>query len=370
MNPLQKLASYGQAIWLDYFHRKLLDAELADLIEQDGLKGLTSNPKIFGQAFAETESYQKDIQLRAGQVTTSKELYEVLAVRDLQQAADIFRPLFDSTDGWHGFVSLEVDPRLAHDTEATVREARRLYQQMGRPNVFIKVPATDEGVPAIERLISEGVNVNVTLLFGLPRYHQVAEAFMTGLENRASRGESIDRVRSVASFFLSRIDSKVDTRLQEISKRGGDRAQLAKRLFGEVALASARLAYQNYTDLVRSERWQALLDKGARPQWLLWGSTSTKNPDFDELKYVEALIGPETVDTVPPKTLALYRERGTPKPQLPGGAERSQVVLEQLAQLGIDIDVVTAKLEAEGVEKFVRPFDELLRQLERQLKAA
>ena len=370
MNPTRALGEYGQALWLDYFDRGLLSAELEHLIKEDGLKGLTSNPAIFKQAIADAHQYDHDLHERAREASSAKDLYELLAVRDMRLAADIFRPLYERTAGWDGWVSLEVDPRLAYDTADTVREARRLWRHLSRPNVFIKIPATSEGLSAIEQLISEGINVNVTLLFGLARYRQVANAFMAGLEQRVNRGDAIDQVRSVASFFLSRIDSRIDPLLQQIVQGGGDRGRLAKQLYGEVAVASAKMAYQTYRELVATPRWRSLSERGARAQWLLWGSTSVKNPSFDELKYVESLIGPETINTMPPSTLNAYRARGVPENRLSEGAERAQVVLEQLAQLGVSSDSMSTELESEGVEKFRKPFDELLVKLERVLEAA
>lgn len=371
LNPLRRIEDEGQAIWLDDYDHELLDGRLEQLIEQDGLKGLTSNPAIFQKAMAKMhDAGLSELKQEATKARSPKQLYEAVAVRQLQAVADKFRPLHDATDGWHGWVSLEVDPGLAFDSERTQSEARRLHAELARPNTFIKVPATREGLLAIVELISEGINVNVTLLFGLPRYRSVLEAYMTGLEKRLARGLPIDRVQSVASFFLSRIDSLVDPRLQDLVKRGGTRAVLAKQLYGSVALASAKLAYAHYQDNLQSARWQALAKNGARAQWLLWGSTSTKNPNFDELKYVEPLIGPETINTMPPHTLDIYRRRGQPANRLGQGTNEARETLEQLTQLGIDIDEVTEKLEAQGVEKFAKPFDDLLAQLRRYLQAA
>lgn len=370
MNPLRTLGSLGQSVWLDHFEHDLLDGELANLIEHDGLKGLTSNPSIFQKALSKQEDYAEEIRAQAKHAREPKKLYERLAVREMQAAADQFRPLFDTTQHWHGWVSLEVDPRLAYDTAATIDEARRLHEALARPNVFIKVPATAEGLPAIEELIAAGIPVNVTLLFGIPRYVEVADAFMRGLESRAANGGAIDEVRSVASFFLSRIDSKVDPLLQGIIKRGGAHADLAEQLYGQVALASAKLARRAYDRTIESVRWRTLAEKGARAQWLLWGSTSTKNPSFDELKYIEPLIGPETVNTMPPQTLAAYREHGSPAMRLYEGVENAELTLQNLALLGIDIQEITQKLEDEGVQKFIQPFESLLGELEQLLRAA
>lgn len=370
MNALRTLGSLGQALWLDYFEHDLLKGELARLIERDGLKGLTSNPSIFQKALSKQEDYADEIRAQAKRAHTPKELYESLAVQEMQAAADQFRPLFDSTRGWHGWVSLEVDPRLAYDSAATVEEARRLHLAVARPNVFIKVPATAEGLPAIEQLIAAGIPVNVTLLFGIPRYVEVADAFMRGLERRAGKGSEIAEVRSVASFFLSRIDSMVDPLLQGIVKQGATHADLAEQLYGEIAIASAKLARRAYNRTIETERWRTLARKGARSQWLLWGSTSTKNPSFDDLKYVEPLIGPETINTMPPHTLAAYREHGSPALRLSEGFERAELTLQNLALLGIEIEEITQKLEDEGVQKFIQPFEALLGELEQLLRAA
>ena len=367
MNPIKRIETFGQAIWLDHYDRSLLYGKLERYIAEDGLKGLTSNPTILSQALTPLAAGD-EIRRHARGLGSAKSLYEVLALRELRAAADQFRPLFDTTDGWHGWVSLEVDPRLAYDTRATVSEATRLFAEFERPNVFVKVPATLESLPAISELTERGVNV--TLLFGVPRYVEVANAYMTGLERRVEQGLSLDGVRSVASFFLSRLDTILDSELEDIARRGGSRAGAAQQLLGSVAVASAKLAYDGYQELVLGPRWRALSAHGARPQWLLWGSTGTKNPDYDPLKYVESLIGPDTVNTVPPQTLDAYRERGNPMARLQDAVERARITFEQLAFVGVDIDAVTAKLEAEGVEKFSKPFNELLRRLDGVLKAA
>jgi len=369
MNPVQRIETFGQAVWLDHYDHGLLAGPLARHIADDGLKGLTSNPTILATAL--TPLFERsEVRRRAREMSSAKSLYETLALSELRAAADQFRALFERSHGWHGWVSLEVDPRLAYDTRATVGEAARLFNELARPNVFIKVPATREGVAAISQLTERGVNVNVTLLFGIPRYLEVANAYMSGLERRAAKGLSLDGIRSVASFFLSRIDSLVDPELSNIAERGGSRAGIAQQLVGSVALASAKLAYAEYRALCAGQRWGALHARGARPQWLLWGSTGTKNPDYDELKYVEALIGPDTINTLPPQTLDAYRQRGNPAARLEEAVERARIMFEQLPQVGIDIDQLAARLETEGVEKFQKPFNELLRRLEGMLAAA
>ena len=363
-NPLKQLAALGQSIWLDYIRRDLMaGGDLRRLIEEDGLRGMTSNPAIFEKAIVDSHDYDADIRAMALEGKGVTTIYETLSQRDVQHAADVFRPLYDSTDGKDGYVSLEVNPHLAHDTEGTLAEARRLWVALNRPNVFIKVPATAEGLPAIRQLISEGINVNVTLLFGLPRYRQVAEAYLSGLEARAARGKAVMQVSSVASFFVSRIDALVDPLLEKQIAQGGKAADLAKNMRGQIAIASAKTAYQIYKEIFGSDRFRQLATKGARVQRLLWASTSTKNPDYIDVKYVEALIGPETVNTVPLETLDAYRNHGEPKARLEQDLEEARRVLERLPEVGIRIDDVTRQLENEGVAKFNAPFDKLMEAL-------
>ena len=290
-------------------------------------------------------------------------IYETLSQRDVQSAADEFRPLYDRTDGQDGYVSLEVNPHLAHDTYGTIQEARRLWAALNRPNVLIKVPATVEGLPAIRQLISEGISVNVTLLFGLPRYRQVAEAYIAGIEARAARGKPVKHVASVASFFVSRIDAMVDPLLERLIAQGGKEADLANTVRGQTAIASAKMAYQIYKEIFAGDRFAKLAAQGARAQRLLWASTGTKNPDYSDVKYVEALIGPDTVNTVPLETLDAYRDHGEPKARLEQDVAEAYWVVRRLAELGISIGKVTQQLEDEGVENFNRPFDKLMETL-------
>lgn len=300
-NPLQQLATFGQSIWLDYIRRDLITGgELRRLIEEDGLRGMTSNPAIFEKAITDSQDYDADIQAMAREGKGFAAIYETISQRDVGSAADEFRPLYDRTDGQDGYVSLEVNPHLARDTEGSMEEARRLWGALNRPNVLIKVPATAAGLPAIRQLISEGINVNVTLLFGLPRYRQVAEAYLAGLEARAIQGKSVRHLASVASFFVSRIDALVDPLLEKLIGQGGKEADLAKKVQGQVAIASAKMAYQIYREIFGGARFKRLAAQGAQVQRLLWASTSTKNPAYSDVKYVEALIGPETVNTAPP----------------------------------------------------------------------
>jgi transaldolase len=360
-NPLKRLGALGQSIWLDYIRRDLMaSGGLRRLIEEDGLRGMTSNPSIFEKAIAETHDYDDDIRRMALQGKGAAAIYETLSQRDVESAADEFRPLYEKTDGKDGYVSLEVNPHLAHDTKGTVEEGRRLWAALNRPNVFIKVPATADGLPVIQELISQGINVNVTLIFGLPRYRQVAEAYIAGIEARAARGEPVKRVASVASFFISRIDALVDPLLEKLMAQGGQEAELAKKARGQVAIASAKVAYQIYKEIFGSDRFRKLAAQGARVQRLLWASTGTKNPDYRDVKYVEALIGPDTVNTAPLETLNAYRDHGEPKARIEEDVEEARRVLARLPELGISIDHVTRQLEDEGVEKFDQPFDKLM----------
>ena len=363
-NPLKRLGTLGQSIWLDYIRRDLMaSGELRRLIDEDGLRGMTSNPSIFEKAIADSHDYDGDIRAMALGGNGADAIYESLSQRDVESAADQFRPLYDRTDGQDGYVSLEVNPHLAHDTKGTIEEARRLWAKLNRPNVLIKVPATANGLPAIQQLIGEGISVNVTLLFGLPRYRQVAEAYIAGIEARAAQGEPVKHLASVASFFVSRIDALVDPLLEKLIAQGSKEVDLAKRARGQVAIASAKMAYQIYKEIFGSDRFRKLAARGARAQRLLWASTSTKNPDYSDVKYVEALIGPDTVDTAPLETLDAYRDHGEPEARLEQGVEEARRVLERLPELGIDIDKVTRQLEDEGVEKFNKPFDKLMEAL-------
>jgi transaldolase len=363
-NPLKTLGTFGQSIWLDYIRRDLITSgQLRRLIEEDGLRGMTSNPSIFEKAIVDSHEYDQDIRTMASQGKGVNAIYETLSQRDVQSAADEFRSVYDKTAGLDGYVSLEVNPHLARDTKGTVAEAQRLWKMLARPNVFIKVPATTEGLSAIQELISEGINVNVTLLFGLPRYRQVADAYLAGLAARTASGKPINHVASVASFFVSRIDGLVDPLLEKIIGQGGDKADLAKTVRGQVAIASAKMAYQLYKEMFGSARFKTLADRGARAQRLLWASTSTKNPDESDVKYVEALIGPDTVNTAPLETLDAYRDHGDPKPRLEQDIAEARLVMERLQKLGINIDLVTQQLEDDGVMKFNKPFDKLLQTL-------
>ncbi|MEJ2168322.1 MAG: transaldolase [Desulfobacterales bacterium] len=366
-NPLLKIQQFGQSVWLDSIDRGIImSGKLKKLIDEDGLRGVTSNPEIFKKAISEGAEYEDDIRAMAQKNKSTPEIYQALTVDDIQRTADLFRPLFDSSGRQHGFVSLEVNPHLARDIEGTLEEARRLWSAVDRPNVFIKVPGTEEGLPCIRQLISEGININVTLLFGLPRYREVAEAFIAGMEARSRKNQPLERVASVASFFLSRIDVLVDPQLEKIIESGGAKADQARRLHGQLAIASARQAYQIYKEIFKGPRFRSLEQKGARPQRVLWASTSTKNPDYSDVKYVEALIGPETVNTMPMKTIDAFRDHGNPAPRLEEDLEKAADMFATLRELDIDIDEQTRQLEEEGIRKFNEPYDSLMATIEKK----
>lgn len=364
-NPLLGLQALGQSIWMDFIRRGMLaSGELEKLIREDGLRGVTSNPSIFEKAIAGSHDYDDRIETMAREGKAISEIFLDLVVEDIQRTADLFRPVYEQLDGRDGFVSLEVSPLLAHDTAGTIDEARRLWAAVSRSNVMIKVPGTPEGIPAIRALIREGINVNVTLLFGLPRYREVAEAFLAGLEDLAGKGKSLNRIASVASFFLSRIDTLVDPMLEKMIAAGGPKSGVAKELHGGISIASAKMAYRIYQNLINSERFRKLAGQGARPQRLLWASTSTKNPAYSNIKYIEALIGQDTINTLPLETLEAYRDHGRPAPRLTEGEPEAEQALKRLVDLGIALDEVTQTLEDEGVKKFIQAFEALMKTLE------
>ena len=370
-NPLRKLQALGQSIWIDFIRRETTTSgELQQMIEQDGVSGVTSNPSIFEKAIAEGHEYESAIQRLISEGKTVDEIYRRLTVEDIQMVADVLRPVYDRTAGGDGFVSLEVSPGLANDTAGTIEEARRLWSLVDRSNVMIKVPATQQGLPAIWQLTGEGINVNITLLFGLPRYREVADSYITGLETLASSGGDLKQVASVASFFLSRIDVLLDPLLEEKSQAGGPTAALARRLQGQAAIASAKVAYQIYREIFESSRFKRLADQGAKPQKLLWASTSTKNPEYSDTKYIEPLIGPETINTLPVESLVAYRDHGDPQRSLVQHVPEAYQTLSNLSRMGIDLDAVTHQLEEEGIKKFVTAFDRLIALLQEKQKAA
>lgn len=365
VNRARQLRSFGQSIWLDYLSRDLIESgELRRLIEQDGVSGVTSNPAIFEKAMDGSGIYDHAIAALARQGRDSEAIYRHLALQDTAQAADLLYQVYMATEGADGFVSVEVSPYLAHDSVATVREARELWGALDRANVLIKVPATREGLVAIRQLIAEGINVNVTLLFGLVRYRETCEAFLDGLEARLRTGQDLRHAASVASFFLSRIDTLVDPLLEG---KGGTGAGLQ----GKVAISCARLAYQYFREVVTSERFRTLGDQGARPQRLLWASTGVKNPAYPDTKYVESLIGPDTINTMPMKTLLAYLDHGPPAAaELAENVDEARMVMEELHEMGVDMDSVAQQLEDEGIRKFIVPYDKLLSSLDRKRAAA
>ncbi|MFD0766256.1 transaldolase [Mucilaginibacter lutimaris] len=358
-NNVKQIHEFGQSIWLDFIDREIISSgKLQKLIDEDGIRGVTSNPAIFEKAISSSSDYDADIAEFGKENSTTEELFFKLAIKDIQAAADLFNPLYnEGVVGADGYVSLEVSPFLALDAEGTAKQAELLWKQVDRKNVMIKIPGTKPGLKAIRETIAKGINVNVTLLFGLERYEEVTEAYISGLEDHLAAGHNIEHISSVASFFLSRIDVVVDPLLQEKGENG---------LVGEVAIASAKKAYEIYKRVFSTERWKALEAKGGKPQRLLWASTGSKNPAFKDTKYVEALIGPDTVDTVPLETIDAFRDHGIAADTLMLGLDQATETLGRLKALGIDLDKITQDLEDEGIDKFNKPFEKLLKAIEDQ----
>ena len=372
-NPLKGLLSYGQSPWLDFIRRNiLLNGDLKKMIRDDGLRGMTSNPAIFEKAIAGSDDYSDIINAPATKSLDLKSIYEKIAIRDVQDAADIFRTVYDQSKARDGYVSLEVAPTLAYDTKATIDEARRLWKAVARPNVMIKVPGTNEGLPAIRQLLEEGVNINITLLFAQSVYEQVAEAYLNALEARAAKGQDLSRIASVASFFVSRIDTLVDNQIEAKLKSGADAKQkdLLGTIEGKVAIANARLTYAKYGELFGSPRWKALAAKGAQTQRLLWASTSTKNPKYRDVLYVEELIGADTVDTIPPATFDAFRDHGKLRNSLTDDLPGAQTTMNNLAKAGISMKEVTEKLVVDGVKLFEDAFFQLLAAIKKRTGVA
>jgi transaldolase/glucose-6-phosphate isomerase len=363
-NSIKGLQDFGQSVWLDDLRRGLLSSgEFERLIAEDGLRGVTSNPSIFEKAIAQGAEYRGAIQeLQRHQPMEPMALYEALAIQDIRAAADVLRPVYDATARGDGYASLEVSPYLAHDTAATIEEARRLWNAVDRDNLMIKVPASIEGLPAIRQLTSEGINVNITLLFGIARYDAVARAYLDGLSEFTHRGGDPGRVSSVASVFVSRIDTMVDEMITDrlAAVTDPDGRALLTSLAGTVAIANAKLAYQHYLAVCQSPAWQALAARGARPQRLLWASTSTKNPRYRDVRYVEALIGRDTVDTMTPATIEAFRDHGHLRASVEADVEGARHVMEMLSRTGISIEAVTDRLLEDGITRFRRAFDTLL----------
>jgi len=359
-NKVKEIHDFGQSIWLDFFDRKIMNnGELQKLIDDDGLSGITSNPSIFEKAINSSADYDEDISNLAGGQKSDEEIFFGFAIRDIKRAADILKPVFEASKGQDGFVSLEVSPHLAHNTQGTIAQATELWKAANRRNVMIKIPGTAEGLPAIAKCTSEGININVTLLFGLDRYKQVVEAYISGLEDRVKNNQPISQVTSVASFFLSRIDVLIDPMLEEIG---------LNKLKGKVAIASAKKAYAIYKDAFNSPRFKALREKGAKTQKVLWASTGTKDPSYSDVKYVEALIGPDTINTLPLETINAFRDHGKAANVLEEGLDNATAVLQQLKDNGININDITQKLEEEGIEKFNKAYASLLKAIDSKKK--
>lgn len=357
-NRVKRIHSFGQSIWLDFIARSIIKSgELKSLIDVDGVRGVTSNPAIFEKAITGSSDYDDDIRELADKTEDNEQIFFGVAIKDIQNAADLFKGVYEESKGEDGYVSLEVSPFLALDTEKTAAQAEDLWHRVDRKNVMIKIPGTKPGLAAIRQSIAKGININVTLLFGLPRYEEVAEAYIAGLEDHLAAGHQIGHISSVASFFLSRIDVMVDPMLDE---KG------APELKGEVAIASAKKAYEIYKRVFSGPRWEKLVAQGAKPQRLLWASTSSKNPAFKDTKYVEALIGPDTVDTVPLETIEAFRDHGVAENTLELGLSEATAALDKLKSVGINIDEITQKLEDEGIDKFNKPFEKLLQAIEDQ----
>ena len=372
-NPLKDLLKFGQSVWLDYIRRDLLTSgELKRLIEEDGLRGMTSNPTIFEKAIAGGALYDDLLNsLRSRTDLDAKGRFEILAIRDIQDAADILRPVYDSSKRRDGYVSLEVSPYLARDTKGSLEEARRLWKAVGRENVMIKIPGTAEGLPAIQQALSEGININITLLFAQDVYVKVAEAYIAGLEQFARSGGDVSKMASVASFFISRIDSAVDAIIDaklKVSKDAREQEQL-KSLHGKVAIANGKQTYEKYQAIFSTDRWKALAAKGAQTQRVLWASTSTKNPAYRDVLYVEELIGPDTVDTIPPATFDAFRDHGKLRPSLTEDLASAHKTMEAAAKAGISMKDVTDKLTDDGVRLFSEAFDKLLAAVEKSSKS-
>lgn len=372
INHLLEIKQFGQSIWMDNLTRDLVKSgELKDMVENQGICGITSNPAIFEKAIAGNVIYDADIEAGIKAKLPTYKIYESLVFDDIRNACDILRPVYDSSDGLDGYVSIEVPPTIAHDTEATIKEARRYYEEIGRDNVMIKIPGTSSGLPAVEQVISEGINVNVTLLFSVDSYVETAWAYIRGLEKRAAEGKDISKISSVASFFLSRIDSNIDGKI-DAKLKGIDDANVAAKLTavkGKVAIANAKIAYQDYKKIIRSDRWKALAAKGANVQRLLWASTSTKDPSYSDVMYVDELVGPDTVNTLPPNTIEACADHCDVDNRVETGVEEAYQLIESLKDpdINIDLDKVMEELLVDGIDKFVKPFESLMSSLEEKV---
>ncbi|MDY6784932.1 MAG: transaldolase [Cyanobacteriota bacterium] len=373
-NPIFQIEKeYGQSIWMDNLSRNLIESgDLKEMIESRGIHGITSNPAIFEKAIAGNKTYDAAIEAGIKGGKSVQEIYESLVFEDIRNACDIFKPVYDETNGLDGYVSIEVPPNIANDTDSTIAEARRYYEAIGKENVMIKIPGTAEGLPAVEAAIADGINVNVTLLFSVDSYVETAWAYIRGLEKRAAEGKDISKIASVASFFLSRIDSNIDNRLDAKLKEGASEEVGAKliALKGKVAIANAKIAYQKYKEIFGGDRFQALAQKGAKVQRLLWASTSTKNPDYSDVMYVDELVGSDTVNTLPPATIEACADHCDPANRIESDIDAAHSVIEGLKapEVNIDLDQVMDELLDEGIDKFIKPFESLMSSLEAKVK--
>ncbi|MFB2922751.1 MULTISPECIES: transaldolase [Aerosakkonema] len=373
-NHISEIRQYGQSIWMDNLTRDLVESgELKKMIETRDIRGITSNPAIFEKAINGNKIYDADIEKGIREQLPTYKIYESLVFDDIRHACDIFRPVYEESNGLDGYISIEVPPTIAHDTEATINEALRYYQEIGRENVMIKIPGTAAGLPAVEQVISEGINVNVTLLFSVESYVNTAWAYIRGLEKRAAEGKEIGNIASVASFFLSRIDSNIDKRIDDKLKAGVtsvDQEAKLKTVKGKVAIANAKIAYQKYKEIIKTDRWQALAAKGATVQRLLWASTSTKDPHYSDVMYVDELVGPDTVNTLPPNTIEACADHCNVASRIDTKVEEAYTLIESLKDPDIDIDInkVMDELLLDGIEKFVQPFQSLMNSLENKVK--
>lgn len=374
-NPIFEIEQqYGQSIWMDNLSRTLVESgELKQLIEERGIVGITSNPAIFEKAIVGNAIYDADIEAGIGEGKSVQDIYESLVFDDIRHACDIFKPVYEATNGLDGYVSIEVPPNIALDTQKTIEEARRYYREIGRENVMIKIPGTKEGLPAVEQVISEGINVNVTLLFSVDSYVETAWSYIRGLEKRAAEGKDISKIASVASFFLSRIDSNIDDRIDQKLAKGVDRIEkevVLKAVKGKVAIANAKIAYQKYKEIIEGDRWKALAEKGAKVQRLLWASTGTKNPEYSDVMYVDELVGPDTVNTLPPNTIEACADHCHPANRIETEVDKAYQLIESLKSPDIDInlDEVMDELLEDGIDKFIKPFESLISSLEDKVK--
>lgn len=373
-NHLLEIKEYGQSIWMDNLTRDLIKSgELKDMVENKGICGITSNPAIFEKAIVGNAIYDDDIQAGISAGLPTYKIYESLIFEDIRNACDILRPVYESSEGLDGYVSIEVPPTIAHDTEATIKEARRYFAEIGRENVMVKIPGTKAGLPAFEQVISEGMNVNVTLLFSVGSYVNTAWSYIRGLEAMVAQGKDISKIASVASFFLSRIDSNIDARIDATLKKGVDLMEMEAKLTavkGKVAIANAKIAYQKYKEVIQSDRWKALAAKGANVQRLLWASTSTKDPSYSDVMYVDELVGPDTVNTMPPNTIDACADHCDVASRIETGVEEAYQLMESLkdADINIDLDEVMDELLVDGIDKFVKPFESLMESLEGKVK--